>query len=148
MTEDNEKKDKGENDFTSAFNGSLDTLDRIGTLLKLCSDYCVNDNIRGYKRNLWELLKESQGFLKSEEIKTARKIWIGDKDKKRKGIKDYDISYDEDNDKYSYDKELFDLLEKFDFWIRLKLHRQQVTMAKRRDMIDKMVGLKNRYGIN
>jgi len=125
-------------EHTPLFNGSFQTLLRIDELLKHCSTYRVNDNIIGYKANLREVYKETLGFLETKERTKALKDWAK--------IEGYTITEQE----YTilFDKELWIDLDKFDMWIRLKLHKKGVTFAKNKKAIDGMAKIMQRYKLN
>jgi hypothetical protein len=111
------KMKKIDYDFGDRWNMSLMTLKRIDELLKHCQVYSVNNHVLGLKNNLFEIYKESKGWLNSKEIKTADKQWSK--------INEYEIKIE--NDILVFDNDLKPLLDKFDFWIRYKLHKKKVT---------------------
>ena len=133
-----DKKDKDEG-LSIAFNGSVQTLDRINDLLVHCSLYAVNDHILGYYRNLKELFKESQGFLSQAELKTAWNKW--------EKVRAYTLAQDTENN-LIVDSELFEALEGFDFWIRKKLHNHKVTMALKQEWLSGMEKINRRYKLD
>ena len=128
MEEKEEKRDD------SAFNGALQTLERINELIQHISIYSVNDHWIGLKKNLMELLIETQGFLGKTEYQKAWKDWSL--------IDSKTLKYNE-RGIVTYDEELPRLLIKFSAWIRYKLHKHKVTMAGKKEIQD---GIKRLYG--
>lgn len=132
MTESSEPVERADE---SPFNGSLDTLGRIHGLIQdiiLCR---VNQDWWGMKENLEELLNEGQGcLLKAEHIK-AWKDWDE--------IKKIPISVSSEG--CSFDSSLPDALKSFSSWLRLKLYRHNLTMAKTSGSLDKMQLMYDRY---
>lgn len=122
----------------AAFNGSLQTLDRIHALLNDASKYVVNEHLLGYKANLRELFKESQGFLNAAERKRAWSMWLK--------IAAIPIIRD-DEDNITFDSQLWDLLEAFDFWLRFKLHKHHVTMVTKQQLEFGISKIAKKYGI-
>lgn len=121
-----------------AFNGSLHTLDRINGLLVDICVYSVNDHILAYKNNLRELFKETQGFLTKPEFKLAWDKW--------QEILKFEI-VKTDDDTIKFDSKLADLLQTFDFWLRLKLHRHHITMATKKEYLLGMEKIKKKYNL-
>lgn len=107
----------------AVFNGSLATLERIHNLIVDITRYDVNFNLLGYRNNLKELYFESRGFLDKKERVQARNTW-----EKIKGLK---CVVDHERGTSVYAPELPDLLDLFNSWLRLRLHRHNVTMAKK-----------------
>ncbi len=134
------KPDKKDAVFSAAFNGSLQTLDRIHELLQHCSAYCVNEHVVGYRQNLKEIFKEAQGFLSKAELLVANKKW-GE-------VEGYSVVVDQERDTATFDEGLLVALEAFDFWIRLKLHRHHVTMASKREFQHGLKHMMSRYGLD
>lgn len=132
---DNPKKEESE----SAFNGAVLTLKRIDELIRHISFYAVNDHLIGYKRNLSELLIESQGCLNKTEYIKAWRDWAL--------IEQKFISVKIIEDKLIYDIELKPLLFKFNAWIRLKLHRHLVTWAGKKELRDGLTSQYKKYGL-
>ena len=130
MDNDN-KEDKTDN---SAFNGALHTLERINELINHISIYYVNDHWIGLKKNLAELLIESQGFLSKPEYQKAWKDWA---------LIDSKSIWFDNRGNVHYDDDLPKLLFKFSAWLRYKLHKHKVTMAGKSEIED---GLKRMYG--
>lgn len=124
----------------SPFNGSLDTLSRINNLINSISSYRVNGHWWGMKENLGELLDESQGCLGKDELKKAWRDW--------EEIEAMDIKINENDDTVSYDDALPLKLKKFSSWLRLKLYRHNLTMAKSSGSLDKFQMLYKRYGLH
>jgi len=102
------------------FNMSIKTLERIHELLMDCALYSVNVDVLGYKKNLYELYKETNPHLNKDEKKKAGEKW----DK----IEEFGINITEEV--IEFDKELIILLNKFDFWLRGKLHDHRLTFSK------------------
>ena len=132
-------KDKDSDIPDSPFNGSLDTLARLNDLIKAVSDYRVNNHWLGMKENLGELLNEAQGCLSKDEYNKAWKDW-GE-------IESFDISINE-NGSVTFDDKLPLKLKKFSSWIRLKLYRHNLTMAKISGGLDKFQMMYKRYGLS
>jgi len=133
----NEEKDDDKSD-NSAFNGALQTLFRIDELIRHISIYSVNDHIVALKKNLSELLIETQGFLSKPEYIKAWKDWEYIETKK--------LSFDKKGN-IDYDSELPNLLFKFSAWLRYKLHKHEVTMASKKDFLNGLQRLNQRYRI-
>jgi len=133
-----ESKQKPEDKHDSPFNGSLDTLSRINELIKDISNYRVNNHWLGMKENLGELVIEAQGCLQKEELKKAWTDW-GEIEKLQIKVNDEGT--------VTYDEELPKKLKQFSRWIRLKLYRHNLTMAKTSGSLDKFQMMYKRYGI-
>jgi hypothetical protein len=104
------------------WNGSLATLERIHNLICDITRYDVNGNFLGYRNNLKELYFETRGFLSKPERIKARKEW--------EAIESMTLIVDAENGTASYDLLLPKALDRFNSWLRLRLHRHNVTMAK------------------
>lgn len=135
-----EARGKDSDVVEAAFNGSLQTLERIHNLILHISAYRVNNNIFGFRNNLSELLIESQGFLSKQEYVKAWKDW--------EKLAEFEISVCEDEEAAVYDDRLLLLLDRFNAWLRLKLHRHKVTMASKREMIHGLDKIKKKYGLD
>lgn len=122
----------------SPFNGSLDTLSRINQLITDISSYRVNNHWLGMKENLGELLNEAQGCLSKAEYKKAWADW--------EKIEAQQIVINDD-ESISFDENLPVMLKRFSSWLRLKLYRHNLTMAKTSGGLDKLQMMYNRYGI-
>lgn len=133
-----EEKESENNKNESAFNGSLNTLERIHELIQHISAYMVNGHLLGVKENLGELLIESQGFLTKVEYKKA---WI-DWEK----INKIKLTITDDGN-IIFEEELKDKLFKFSAWLRLKLHRHKVTIAPKAELIDGLTNVYSKYKI-
>jgi len=129
---------KEKEEENTPFNGSLDTLSRIHQLIIDISDYRINQNWLGMRENLGELLNEGQGCLHKAEFVKAWKDW--------EKIESFDISIN-DEGVVSFDSELPIKLKKFSSWLRLRLYRHNLTMAKSFSGMDKMANLTKRYNI-
>lgn len=121
------------------FNGSIDTLNRIHTLINDIIICRVNQNWIGMRENLAELLNEAQGCLNQAEFLKAWKDW--------RRIEEYKIIIDEDNN-FIFDDDLISELKNFSSWLRLKLYKHNLTMARITTGIDKLGMLYKRYNIN
>jgi len=135
-------KDKNKDDDSaeeSPFNGSLDTLARINNLIEDISFYNINSNIIGLKANLYELLIEGQGCLNKSEFKKAWEDW--------EKLDKIEIELDYEKGTYTFDDQLIIFLQKFNQWLRLKLYRHNLTMAKSSGSLDKFQMMYKRYGI-
>lgn len=126
--------------LNSAFNGALQTLERIHLIILDIHKYKVNDHVIGYKENLWLLLVESQGFLNKDELQKARKDW--------QAITGFKILLDKEAEVCTFDTKLLDCLDDFYIWLRLRLHKSEVTMPKKKDFINGMNKLIQRYGLS
>lgn len=127
-----------EEKLDTPFNGSLDTLSRINLLIQDIIESRVNSNWLVMKENLGELLNESQGCLTKDEYTKAWKDW---------GIiESYQINID-DEGYLIYDDNIPSLLQKFSSWLRLKLYKHNLTMAKTGHQFDKFNSLYKRYKI-
>lgn len=133
-----ESQDKEEKQQDSPFNGSLDTLSRIHILINDISSYRVNQHWLGMKENLGELLNEGQGCLQKSEYLKAWKTW--------EIIESMIITINEDGTT-TFDDSLPSKLKEFSSWLRLKLYRHNLTMAKTSGGLDKLQLLYNRYGL-
>lgn len=102
------------------FNMAIKTLERIHNLLIDCALYAVNNNIIAYKKNLYELYKESNPHLNKGEKETACKKWAL--------LDAYEIKIKDE--RVSFDPKLMILLNAFDFWIRNKLHLHNLTFSR------------------
>lgn len=135
---DSTKNKKNDETDEAPFNGALDTLGRIDELINCVSQARVNQDIFVFRENLGELLIEGQGFLTKPQYKKAWGDWK--KIEKLKLILHGDGSI-------TFDEELFPALISFSSWLRLRLHKQKVTMAGSRSFPSDMKSkLKNRYG--
>lgn len=123
-------------DQDTPFNMAIATLERIDELLKDCANYCVNNHVIAYKRNLKEVLKEAWGHLTKEERKVSINKWTS--------INEIKIVVLEDG--LEYDSKLKDLLEDFDFWIRWKLHDHNLTFS-RKEANKGLEAQYNKYGV-
>ena len=121
-----------------AFNGSLQTLDRIHEILCCMSKYAANGHIVGWKANLKELFKEAQGFLTTAERETAWKKW--------RKIELCPIVIKDDVAKW--DASLETALDELDFWLRLKLHTHKVTMASKKEWQHGLQKLAKKYDLD
>ncbi len=137
--EQKEKEQKGEDTYysTPAFNGALQTLERIHLTLIDISRYAVNENVLGMKANLRELFKEVQGFLNKAERLQAWRMWSL--------IDSFPIVQEERIVKY--DSELLAALNKFDFWLRMKLHDHGVTFTDKKGFISNVWKLRKQYDL-
>lgn len=132
------KAEEEEEGLENLFNGSIDTLNRINELIKHISAYRVNGHWIGMKENLGELLVEAQGCLSKEEYKKGWKDFLE--------IDQYPITVN-DEGLLVYDEELPIKLKKFNQWLRLKLYKHKLTMAKGWGGYDKLQLLRKRYGL-
>lgn len=128
--DDENKIEKSDN---SAFNGALQTLERIHELIRHISIYYVNDHWIGLKKNLDELLIEGQGFLTKTEYKKA---WAD-----RNALNKLALRIGDRGD-VIFDEKLPEALFMFSAWLRYKLHKHKVTMAGKKEIED---GLKRMY---
>lgn len=123
----------------SPFNGSLETLQRIDKLIQDISFYRVNQNWEGMKENLGELLNETQGALNNSEYQKAWEMW--------NKIEEMPIIMDINNSILSYPAELPIKLKEFNSWLRFKIYKNKLTMAKSSGSLDKMDMMRKRYGL-
>ena len=91
------------------------------------------------KENLGELLDEAQGCLLKAELIKARKDWDE--------IDELKIVINEADGTCTFDDKLPIKLKKFSSWLRLKLYRHNLTMAKTSGGLDKFAMMYKRYGI-
>ena len=131
-----DNEDKKEDN--TPFNGSLDTLSRINQLIIDISDYRINQHWIGLRENLGELLNEAQGCLSKGEYEKAWKDW--------ESIEALEITINSDGT-LTYDDSVPFKLKKFSSWLRLKLYKHNLTMAKSFGSIDKMANLSKRYNL-
>lgn len=131
-------KSKDKEPEEPAFNGAIQTLNRIDELIQHISAYRVNGHIIGLKENLGELLIEAQGFLTKPEFKKAWRDWDS--------IDSYSIDIDKD-DNVIYDSALPFKLFKFSAWLRLRLHKHNITMPKKGAFVDGFNRTYSRYGL-
>lgn len=121
-----------------SFNMSLQTLSRIDEILKDCSFYAVNNNILGYMRNLRELNKEAVGFYDKEELKKSFGFW--------RIINKYEKDIIMSEEKLSYDEKLIVVLDTFDIWVRILLHKKKITFSMK-DAKSGLNRLDQKYGL-
>lgn len=122
-----------------AFNGAVNTLDRINQLLIDMQKYRVNNNPLGHRANLFELYKEVYPMLTQKEQEKAKK--------QRRIIKEYAVTQDEDTGELFFDEELFDELDELDLYLRSALVKKKISFAFFTS-VDKMAALYRKYGIN
>lgn len=123
----------------AAFNGALHTLDRVNDIIKSVTAYHVNQHIQGYKANLDELMIESQGFLKKGELEEGWTAW--------EHIESFPIRRDEDLDRLVFDSRLWEHLNLFNRWLRLKLHENHVTMVDRKEWESGIMKVRKKMGL-
>lgn len=120
-------------------NGSALTIRRIDALLRDISFYSVSESARGFRNNLRELWKETQGYLPKNSYSKAVKDWAS--------IESYDITVNSNNYTVSYDKKLLLELQSFHTWLLLRLHRAGVTMGKKPDPLGGFGKMVRTYGV-
>ena len=125
-------------EFMTAFNGSIDTLQRINTLIQHISIYRSNGHLQGFKENLGELFIECQGFLTKDELKKAKRDWTEINEMR------LDIT---ESGHVVYDKKLMQKMIDYSSWLRLKLHKHEVTMASKSDLKRGFDKLYQRYNL-
>jgi hypothetical protein len=126
-------------DQTAAFNGALDTLQRLNTYIQDTNKYKLLKNWYGYRENLELVLIESQGFLDKGELVTLRNKW----DK----VSACKVVYVEESEKQVFDPLLPGLLDDLLWWVRLKLHKHHVTMAPKREWDSGVSKMYKKYGL-
>lgn len=129
-----------DNLLRAVFNGSIDKLKRMNEIIVHASSYSVNENIRGLKHNLRELLRESHGVLNSKVRRAFKDRWW-----KKGGLEEISISFGK-HGAIIFDPDDLLRLNRFFFDLTSALDKDNVTWS-RKEMKDGFSRLRDFYGV-